>query len=115
LHPVARQLASADPIAGKVAAATAALAGEPKPAILKQFRTREAVSKPPGNTAAIVGRPRVAAGLEPGVYKAETFACIVVVPEPRLDDAMIIQPPAGEFRMRAIVPDLRFIPLERER
>jgi hypothetical protein len=96
--------------------AAAALAGNPQPATLKQFQTLEAVSMPPGITPAIVGRPRVsAAALEPGVYKTEPFACIVVVPGPQLDDPMIIQPPAGEFRMRTIVPDLRFIPLERER
>jgi hypothetical protein len=111
LPGLARQVAPVNVIAPKVATSIPALASKPQPADAKRFLTREVVSKPPGNTAAIIGHPQAPVALEPGVYKTEPFACIVVVPEPQLDDALVIQPPAGRFSMRIVAPDLRFVPV----
>src|SRR5207253_2234490 len=82
-----------------------------EPPNLKLFAPLGSLSTQPGNTAGVVGNPGEPLQLRPGVYKTEPFACIVVVPGSQLDDAILIQPPAGEFPMRTVTPDLRFIPV----
>ena len=86
-------------------------AKKPEPSNVKLFAPLGSMSKRPGNTAGIVGNPRELVQLKPGVYKTEPFACIVVVPGSQLDDAILIQPPAGDFPMRTVTPDLRFVPI----
>jgi len=49
--------------------------------------------------------------LEPGLYSTEPFACLVVVPNPKFDDRMVIKPPSGEFSILSSEPGLRFMPV----
>ena len=95
----------------KAAPASPSLNGTVTAAPAKKSKPPDARSKRPGNTTGIPGNLSEPFGLKPGVYKMEPFSCLVIVPEPQLDDAMVIQPPAGEFPMRSIAPDLRFIPI----
>jgi len=113
LVPSAQKIAPASPSRGERVVTTSAPApgGKPELAQVKFPGTLELVSTVPGNTAGNASRRPASSPLAPGVYKTEPFACIVVVPGSQLDDAMIIPPPAGEFSMRTIVPDLRFIPI----
>jgi hypothetical protein len=104
-------------LGGELAVETsaAALAGKPKPSHAKFPGTLEMVSTQPGNTARNASQRPASLQLEPGVYKTEPFECLVVVPGPQADDAMIAQPPAGEIQMWSIAPDLRFIPINPKR
>jgi hypothetical protein len=53
--------------------------------------------------------------LEPGVYRTEPYACIVVVPEPQQDDCCIIGRTDKNSKMPMREPDLRFIPMSRKK
>ena len=101
LEASVRKVVPTSPSRNRVVTATPANKSEPQ----------DAPSKRPGNTTRIPGNLSEPFGLKPGVYITKPFACIVILPGPQLDDAMLIQPPAGEFAMRSIAPDLQFIPI----
>ena len=50
--------------------------------------------------------------LEPGVYKTEPFAGIVIVPSRNKDASFAFPPPEGASAMPMLKPELRFIPLD---
>jgi hypothetical protein len=53
--------------------------------------------------------------IKPGVYEAEPFTAIVVVPAPHTDDRCIVGGGALTEQMPIVKPDLRLIPRERLR
>jgi hypothetical protein len=49
---------------------------------------------------------------EPGVYRTEPFACIVIVPTKHIDDTIAVRHPEAGSAMPIIKPELHFIPID---
>jgi hypothetical protein len=50
--------------------------------------------------------------LAPGVYQTLPYTCLVVVPNPHLDDGIVCPAGSGRLSMPTVKPELRFIPLK---
>jgi hypothetical protein len=49
--------------------------------------------------------------LKPGVYTTTPYACVVIVPEPHLDERFVVKPLGPSASMPVLKPELHFIPL----
>ena len=48
--------------------------------------------------------------LTPGVYKSEPYSCLVIVPDPHIDEKMVRSLDGAVPSMPTVKPDLRFVP-----